>query len=198
MPSEKSRLSSSPACWPRLGQSSRGRGISITFQAAVLPRVEIRQLPAAAALAALAAPFGPHSSRHCASVWSNPFLAYRDRSRSIFRRCGPAGDIKSGALDGVSVVSGTKGSNPLCSSGESMRTWLRFHVSTVVVRFSPVAADARRGSLVALFPVRPVMLIAGDDPSKKPVVMSLVAKLGFEPVDAGPPPSGSRPASSQS
>jgi predicted dinucleotide-binding enzyme len=66
-----------------------------------------------------------------------------------------------------------------------MRTWLRFHVSTVVVRFSPVAADARRGSLVALFPVRPVMLIAGDDPSKKPVVMSLVAKLGFEPVDAG-------------
>jgi len=39
---------------------------------------------------------------------------------------------------------------------------------------------------VALFPVRPVMLIAGDDPSKKPVVMSLVAKLGFEPVDAGP------------
>jgi predicted dinucleotide-binding enzyme len=27
---------------------------------------------------------------------------------------------------------------------------------------------------------------AGDDASKKPVVMSLVAKLGFEPVDAGP------------
>jgi predicted dinucleotide-binding enzyme len=27
---------------------------------------------------------------------------------------------------------------------------------------------------------------ASDDASKKPVVMSLVAKLGFEPVDAGP------------
>ncbi len=37
-----------------------------------------------------------------------------------------------------------------------------------------------------LFPVRPVMFVAGDDPAKKTVVMSLVAKLGFEPVDAGP------------
>jgi predicted dinucleotide-binding enzyme len=37
-----------------------------------------------------------------------------------------------------------------------------------------------------LFPIRPVMFIAGDDESKKPVVMSLIAKLGFEAVDAGP------------
>ena len=38
----------------------------------------------------------------------------------------------------------------------------------------------------SLFPVRPVMFVAGDDPSKKPVVISLIAKLGFDPVDAGP------------
>ena len=30
------------------------------------------------------------------------------------------------------------------------------------------------------------MLVAGDDASRKPGVMELVGKLGFEPVDAGP------------
>jgi 8-hydroxy-5-deazaflavin:NADPH oxidoreductase len=37
-----------------------------------------------------------------------------------------------------------------------------------------------------LFPVRPVMFVAGDDESTKPLVMSLIAKLGFEMSDAGP------------
>jgi hypothetical protein len=36
----------------------------------------------------------------------------------------PAGGIKSGASDGVSVVSGTKGSNPLCSREESSANFL--------------------------------------------------------------------------
>jgi 8-hydroxy-5-deazaflavin:NADPH oxidoreductase len=36
------------------------------------------------------------------------------------------------------------------------------------------------------YPIRPVMFVAGDDEAKKPVVMSLIAKLGFEAVDAGP------------
>ena len=36
------------------------------------------------------------------------------------------------------------------------------------------------------YPVKPVMLVAGDDAGRKPVVMELVGKLGFEPVDAGP------------
>jgi predicted dinucleotide-binding enzyme len=36
------------------------------------------------------------------------------------------------------------------------------------------------------YPVKPVMLVAGDDAARKPRVMELVGKLGFEPVDAGP------------
>ncbi|HEY6704199.1 MAG TPA: hypothetical protein VI010_08880, partial [Xanthobacteraceae bacterium] len=36
------------------------------------------------------------------------------------------------------------------------------------------------------YPIKPVMLVAGDDAGRKPGVMQLVGKLGFEPVDAGP------------
>ena len=36
------------------------------------------------------------------------------------------------------------------------------------------------------YPIRPVMFVAGDDESKKPLVLSLIAKLGFEAIDAGP------------
>ena len=37
----------------------------------------------------------------------------------------------------------------------------------------------------AEYPVKPVMLVAGDDAGSKPRVMELVGKLGFEAVDAG-------------
>lgn len=36
------------------------------------------------------------------------------------------------------------------------------------------------------YPVRPVMFVAGDDAARKPQVLSLVADLGFDAVDAGP------------
>lgn len=36
------------------------------------------------------------------------------------------------------------------------------------------------------FRERPVMFVAGDDERRKPVVLGLVAELGFEAVDAGP------------
>jgi predicted dinucleotide-binding enzyme len=36
------------------------------------------------------------------------------------------------------------------------------------------------------FPAKPVMPVAGDDAARKPTVMQLVGKLGFEPADAGP------------
>jgi 8-hydroxy-5-deazaflavin:NADPH oxidoreductase len=38
----------------------------------------------------------------------------------------------------------------------------------------------------ANYPVKPMMLVAGDNADKKPVVMDLVRMLGFEPVDARP------------
>ena len=38
----------------------------------------------------------------------------------------------------------------------------------------------------ALYPVKPLMLVAGDDADRKPVVVDLVRTLGFDPVDAGP------------
>lgn len=36
------------------------------------------------------------------------------------------------------------------------------------------------------YPARPVMFVAGDDEGRKPEVLSLVADLGFEAIDAGP------------
>jgi len=36
------------------------------------------------------------------------------------------------------------------------------------------------------YPIKPVMLVAGDDADRKLTVMELVGKLGFEPTDAGP------------
>src|SRR5262249_11160356 len=36
------------------------------------------------------------------------------------------------------------------------------------------------------YPIKPLMLVAGDDAGSKPVVMELVGKLGFETVQAGP------------
>jgi 8-hydroxy-5-deazaflavin:NADPH oxidoreductase len=36
------------------------------------------------------------------------------------------------------------------------------------------------------YPTLPVMFVAGDDDARKPAVISLVAKLGFEALDAGP------------
>jgi predicted dinucleotide-binding enzyme len=37
-----------------------------------------------------------------------------------------------------------------------------------------------------LFPIRPLTFVAGDDESRKPMVLRLIARLGFEAVDAGP------------
>ena len=38
----------------------------------------------------------------------------------------------------------------------------------------------------AEYPVKPLMLVAGDEAGKKSVVMGLVGMLGLEPLDAGP------------
>ena len=68
------------------------------------------------------------------------------------------------------------------SAGEQVASWaLGAAIIKTLHQIGAVSMDK-----ASLFPVRPVMFVDGDDPSKKPVVMSLVAKLGFEPVDAGP------------
>ena len=41
-------------------------------------------------------------------------------------------------------------------------------------------------AVAADYPVKPLMLVAGDDAKRKPMVMELVGKLGFDAVDAGP------------
>jgi predicted dinucleotide-binding enzyme len=68
------------------------------------------------------------------------------------------------------------------SGGEQVAFWAP--AASVFKTLNQIGADNM--DKAALFPVRPVMFIAGDDQTKKPVVMSLIAKLGFEPVDAGP------------
>ena len=79
--------------------------------------------------------------------------------------------------DGLQLVLGHT-----TSGGEQVASWAP--AAAVFKTLNQIGAENM--DKAALFPVRPVMFVAGDDPSKKPIVMSLVAKLGFEPVDAGP------------
>jgi predicted dinucleotide-binding enzyme len=68
------------------------------------------------------------------------------------------------------------------SGGEQVAVWSPG--AAVFKTLNQIGAESM--DKAQLFPIRPVMFIAGDDESKKPVVMSLIAKLGFEAVDAGP------------
>lgn len=68
------------------------------------------------------------------------------------------------------------------SAGELVASWTpgAFVFKTLNTTGASNMANAAR------YPVKPMMLVAGDDAGRKPTVMDLVAKLGFEPVDAGP------------
>lgn len=68
------------------------------------------------------------------------------------------------------------------SGGEQVAVWAPG--AAVFKTLNQIGAESM--DKAQLFPIRPVMFIAGDDASKKPVVVSLIAKLGFEAVDAGP------------
>lgn len=67
------------------------------------------------------------------------------------------------------------------SGAETVAGWLPGArvVKTLNQVGAEVMADARR------FPAPPAMLMAGDDASAKGTVGSLLAEIGFEPIDAG-------------
>jgi 8-hydroxy-5-deazaflavin:NADPH oxidoreductase len=68
------------------------------------------------------------------------------------------------------------------SAGEQVAAWAL--EASVFKALNQIGAENM--DKAELYPIRPVMFVAGDDEAKKPVVMSLIAKLGFEAVDAGP------------
>jgi 8-hydroxy-5-deazaflavin:NADPH oxidoreductase len=86
--------------------------------------------------------------------------------------------------------------NPLGMGAEGLELVLGHRTSggEQVAAWAPGAAvfktlnqiGAENMEKARLYPIRPVMFVAGDDDAKKPVVLSLIAKLGFEAVDAGP------------
>jgi 8-hydroxy-5-deazaflavin:NADPH oxidoreductase len=102
--------------------------------------------------------------------------------------------VKSlGSLAGKIVIDCT---NPLGMGPDGLQLVLGFETSAgeQVAGWAPGAAvfktlnttGASNMAKAADYPVKLMMLVAGDDAAKKPVVMQLVAALGFDPVDAGP------------
>ena len=101
--------------------------------------------------------------------------------------------VKSlGSLAGKIVIDCT---NPLGMGPDGLQLVLGFDTSAgeQVASWAPDAfvfktlntTGAGNMARVAEYPVKPLMLVAGDEPGKKHVVMELVGMLGFEPVDAG-------------
>ena len=102
--------------------------------------------------------------------------------------------IKSlGSLAGKTVIDCT---NPLGMGPDGLQLVLGINTSAgeQVASRTPGASvfktlnttGAGNMAKAADYPVKPMMLVAGDDAGKKPQVMELIGKLGFEPVDAGP------------
>jgi len=79
--------------------------------------------------------------------------------------------------DGLQLVLGFN-----ASAGEQVASW----VPGAFVFKTLNTTGAGNMAKAADYPVKPVMLVAGDDADRKPVVMELVGRLGFDPVDAGP------------
>ncbi|TMJ85699.1 MAG: F420-dependent NADP oxidoreductase [Alphaproteobacteria bacterium] len=79
--------------------------------------------------------------------------------------------------DGLQLVVGFN-----TSAGEQVASWARGAAVFKTLNTTGAGNMAK----AADYPVKPVMLVAGDDAGKKPQIMELVGKLGFEPVDAGP------------
>ena len=102
--------------------------------------------------------------------------------------------VKSlGSLAGKIVIDCT---NPLGMGPDGLQLVLGFDTSAgeQVASWAPDAfvfktlntTGAGNMARAAEYPMKPLMLVAGDEAGKKQVVMELVGMLGFEPVDAGP------------
>jgi 8-hydroxy-5-deazaflavin:NADPH oxidoreductase len=102
--------------------------------------------------------------------------------------------VKSlGSLAGKVVIDCT---NPLGMGPDGLQLVLGFDTSAgeQVASWAPGAfvfkslntTGASNMGNAADYPVKPLMLVAGDNGAKKAVVMELIGKLGFESVDAGP------------
>jgi 8-hydroxy-5-deazaflavin:NADPH oxidoreductase len=102
--------------------------------------------------------------------------------------------VKSlGSLAGKIVIDCT---NPLGMGPDELQLVLGFDTSAgeQVASWAPDAfvfktlntTGAGNMAKAAEYPVKPLMLVAGDDAARRPLVMELVGMLGFEPVDAGP------------
>lgn len=57
-------------------------------------------------------------------------------------------------------------------------------IATVFKAFNQTGAENMDGR--RRYEPTPMMMVAGDDEARKPLVLALAADLGFEPVDAGP------------
>ncbi len=79
--------------------------------------------------------------------------------------------------DGLQLVLGFN-----TSAGEQVASW----APGAIVFKTLNTTGAGKMAKAAEYPVKPVMLVAGDDAGSKLRVMELVGKLGFEAVDAGP------------
>lgn len=105
----------------------------------------------------------------------------------------PAALAACGDLSGRILIDAT---NPLAFGPDGLALTLGFSTSggEEVARLAPGAAVFKTMNQVGFevmrdasgYPAPPVMFVAGDDAARKPRVLSLVADLGFEAVDAGP------------
>jgi hypothetical protein len=105
----------------------------------------------------------------------------------------PAAVKSLGSLAGKIVIDCT---NPLAMGCDGLQLVLGFDTSAgeQVASWAPGAfvfktlntTGASNMAKAAEYPVKPLMLVAGDEAARKAVVMELVGMLGFEPVDAGP------------
>src|SRR5258707_1308093 len=132
------------------------------------------------------------ASHPCSRMRSGPTAASLRRSHF-----GPdlaaQGNPKGRRVAGKIVIDCT---NPLGMGVDGLQLVLGFNTSAgeQVASWAPGAfvfktlntTGAGNMAKAAAYPVPPVMLVAGDDAGKKPKVMELVAKLGFEAADAGP------------